>query len=407
MTGALEGITVIECNRVPPASLATVMLADMGADVIRIVEPSPSGPDLSSPSDLSARNAEQRRRRAGYWVDRNKRSLALDLKKPEAQEVLRRLAADADVFVEGFRPGVMKRLGADYETLAALNPRLVYCSLSGFGQDGPYRDFPAHDINYLSLSGVLKQLGKPGQEPTIPLNLVADYAGASMHGALGIMFALFARERSGKGQHVDVAYLDATISLLSAVPSFMAWFGGGPEPDPTVGTFDGTRPYYTTYECADGKQLSIGSTEPHLWHNFCRAVNRPDLEAAELTPGEALRGPRPEQVAAKVEVAALMRTKPRDEWYDLLTRADVCVGMVYDPHEVFEDPQVRHRNMALDVGEDGATALNPGIAIKLSDTPGSVRFPTPLSGDHSEEILRSLGYDSDAIGAMRAAGATS
>ena len=201
-----------------------------------------------------------------------------------------------------------------------------------------------------------------------------------MHGALGIMFALFARERTGKGQLVDVSYLDATISLLSAVPSFMAWFGGGPEPDPTVGTFDGTRPYYTTYECADGKLLSIGSTEPHLWHNFCRAVGRPDLEAAQLTPGEALRGPRPEQVAAKIEVAALLKTKPRDEWYAQLTSADVCVGMVYDPHEVFEDPQVRHRGMALDIDVDGAKALNPGVAIKLSDTPGSVRFPTPIVG---------------------------
>ena len=402
MPGPLEGIKVIECNRVPPGSLSTVWLADRGADVIRVVEPSSGGPDLLDQGS-SPEAAEKRRRRAGYWVDRNKRSLSLDLKNPDAQEILRKLADDADVFVEGFRPGVMKRLGADYETLSARNPRLVYCSLSGFGQDGPYRDFPAHDVNYLSLAGVLKQLGKPGQEPTIPMNMVADYAGASMHGALGIMFALFGRERTGRGQFVDVAYLDATISLLSAVPSFMAWFAGAPEPDPTVGTFDGTRPYYTTYVCADGKQLTIGSTEPHLWHNFCNAVNRPDLKAAELRPGEALRGPRPEQTEAKAEVARLMLTKTRDEWFELLTAADVCVGKVYDPHEVFADPQVRHRNMALEIDVDGATALNPGVAIKLSDTPGSVRFPTPLSGAHTDEILTSLGYSADDIAALRAA----
>ena len=154
----------------------------------------------------------------------------------------------------------------------------------------------------------------------------------------------------------------------------------GPSPDAASGTFDGTRPYYTTYECGDGKLLSIGSTEPHLWHNFCDAVDRPDLKGAELMPGEAVRGPRPEQVEAKREVAALLRTKPRDEWYDLLTKADVCVGKVYDPHEVFEDPQVRHRDMAVDLDVDGATALNPGVAIKLSDTPGAVRFPTPPAG---------------------------
>jgi crotonobetainyl-CoA:carnitine CoA-transferase CaiB-like acyl-CoA transferase len=415
MPGPLQGIKVIECNRVPPGSLATVLLADMGADVIRVVEPTPANPDLTGETgrdgeagrrDEPGQDAERRRRRAGYWVDRNKRSLSLDLKKPAAQEVLRRLAVDADVLVEGFRPGVMKRLGADYDTLSALNPRLVYCSLSGFGQDGPYRDFPAHDINYLSLAGVLNQLGQAGEPPTIPLNLVADYAGASMHGALGVMFALFARERTGKGQFVDVSYLDATISLLSAVPSFMAFFAGGPEPRRGVGTFDGTRPYYTTYECADGKLLSIGSTEPHLWHNFCDAVERPDLKAAQLMPGEGLRGPRPEQSAAKDEVTALLRTKPRDEWFDILTTADVCVGKVYDPHEVFEDPQVRHREMALEVDIDGgAPALNPGVAIKLSATPGSLRFATPPAGAHSDEILGELGFGADDIAALREQGA--
>lgn len=404
MSGPLEGVQVIECNRVAPGSLCTVLLADMGADVIRVVEPPPGGQAEDTDTD-EATLARRRQRRAGQWVDRNKRSLSLDLKHPEAQEVLRRLATEADVFVEGFRPGVTKRLGADYETLRELNPGLVYCSLSGFGQDGPYRDFPAHDLNYLSLAGVLKQLGQPDAEPTIPLNLIADYAGASMHGALGIMFALFARERSGAGQLVDIAYLDATISLLCAVPSFMAFLGGGPEPARGVGTFDGTRPYYTTYECADGGLLSIGSTEPHLWHNFCDAVDRPDLKSAELQRGEAVRGARPEQVRAKQQVAELMATRTRDEWYEILTAADVCVGKVYDPHEVFEDPQVRHRDMALDIDVGGATALNPGVAIKLSETPGEVRFPTPLAGSHTDEILRDLGYVDNDIEAMRSTGA--
>lgn len=399
MSGALEGIQVIECNRVPPGSLATVLLADMGADVIRVVEP--DGGEAVDEATASRR----RQRRAGQWVDRNKRSLSLDLKKPEAQEILQKLAARADVFVEGFRPGVTKRLGADYETLSKQNSRLVYCSLSGFGQDGPYRDFPAHDINYLAMAGVLNQMGQPGAEPTIPLNLVADYAGASMHGALGVMFALFARERTGRGQLVDVAYLDSTISLLSAVPSFMAFFAGGPEPQRGLGTFDGSRPYYTTYTCGDGKQLSIGSTEPHLWHNFCDAVDRPDLKAAELQPGEGIRGPRPEQVEAKEAVAELMATKGRDEWFDQLSAADVCVGKVYDPHEVFTDPQVRHRQMALDLDIDGTTVLNPGVAIKLSDTPGDVRFPTPTSGAHTDEILEGLGYSDSDVADLRAAGA--
>src|SRR5690349_15921545 len=182
--GVLDGITVLEVARVPPAEMPGMFLADMGADVLKI-----ETPGLDHTDDPDAQ-----RRAAFAFVNRNKRSMALNMKAPEGQEIFRRLATKADVIVEGFRPGVMKRLGADYETIRALNPRIVYCSLSGFGQDGPYRDYPAHDMNYLSLAGVLNLIGDAGSnKPVIPLNLVADYAGASLHGALGIALALFAR----------------------------------------------------------------------------------------------------------------------------------------------------------------------------------------------------------------------
>src|SRR6185295_5015914 len=186
--GVLDGIKVLELARVPPAEMPGMFFADMGADVLKIDTP-PETPE----------DAETQRRAAFVYVNRNKRSLALNMKAAEGQALFRKLAAGADVIVEGFRPGVMKRLGADYETLHQLNPRLVYCSLSGFGQDGPYRDRPAHDMNYLSLAGVLNLIGEKDRKPVIPLNLVADYAGASLHGALGIMLALFARERTGRG----------------------------------------------------------------------------------------------------------------------------------------------------------------------------------------------------------------
>jgi len=203
--GVLDGIKILELARVPPAELPGMMFADMGADVLKIETPSETQED-----------PDWQRRSAFVYVNRNKRSLALNMKAPEGQALFGKLAAGADVIIEGFRPGVMKRLGAHYEAIRAINPRIVYCSLSGFGQNGPYRDYPAHDMNYLSLAGVLALIGEPDRKPAIPLNLVADYAGASMHGALGVMYALFARERTGKGQHVDVSYLDTSIALLAA-----------------------------------------------------------------------------------------------------------------------------------------------------------------------------------------------
>ena len=218
--GVLDGIKIIELARVPPAEMPGMMLADMGADVLKIETPEPDRP----------RDLVNERRTAFAFVNRNKRSMTLNLKSPDGQAILRQLAETADVIVEGFRPGVMKRLGADYETARALNPRLVYCSLSGFGQDGPYRDYPAHDMNYLSLAGVLGLIGERDRKPVIPLNLVADYAGASLHGALGIALALFARERTGRGQHVDVSYLDTTVSLLAATPNMRYFFSDGVAP---------------------------------------------------------------------------------------------------------------------------------------------------------------------------------
>ena len=181
-------------------------------------------------------------------MNRNKRSLALNLKAPEGQAIFKRLATTADVIVEGFRPGVMKRLGADYESIKARNPRVIYCSLSGFGHNGPYRDFPAHDGNYLSLAGILGLIGEPDRKPVFPLNLVADYAGASMHGALGIMLALFARENTGRGQHVDVSYLDTSVALLAATPNMRFFWSDGLAPKRGEGFLGGSYPYYAVYE---------------------------------------------------------------------------------------------------------------------------------------------------------------
>ncbi|HJR05412.1 MAG TPA: CaiB/BaiF CoA-transferase family protein, partial [Methylomirabilota bacterium] len=379
--GVLDGIKVLEMARVPPAEMPGMFLADMGADVLKIETP---------PGE--AEDAATKRRAAFAYVNRNKRSLALNMKAPEGQAIFRKLAATADVIVEGFRPGVMKRLGGDYETLSATNPRLVYCSLSGFGHNGPYKDYPAHDGNYLSLAGVLNLIGEPGRKPIFPLNLVADYGGASMHGALGIMMALFARERTGRGQHVDVSYLDTSLALLAATPNMRFFWSDGMAPKRGEGFLGGSYPYYAVYDTKDGKHLTIGCTEPWLWENFCKAIGRPDFARFARQPDQFVRAANPEEAAARDAIEAVIRTRDRDDWYEFLVKHDVCVGKVYDVEEMVRDPQINHRGMIVDVEHPTHGRVRQfGIAIKLSDTPGTIRTAAPLGGEHTEAILKDLG----------------
>jgi alpha-methylacyl-CoA racemase len=391
--GVLDGIKILELARVPPAEMPAMLLADMGADVLKIESPDPERPG----------GDEWVRRTIHAFTNRNKRSMTLNMKAPEGQAIFRKMAATADVIVEGFRPGVTKRLGADYETLARQNPRLVYCSLSGFGQDGPYRDRPAHDMNYLSLAGVLNLIGDAGsKKPVIPLNLVADYAGASLHGALGIMLALFARERTGRGQHVDVSYLDTSVSLLAATPNMRFFFSDGMAPKRGEGFLGGSYPYYAIYETRDNKLLTIGCTEPWLWANFCRAIGRPDFEKFARKPDQLVRAANRDEQAAREEIEKLIRTKDRDEWYELLVKADVCVGKVYDVEEMVRDPQINHRQMIVETKHPThGTVRQVGVAIKLSETPGSVRSAAPLANEHTDRVLTDLGMSRAEIASLR------
>ena len=398
MAGALDGIKILELTRVGPGAFCTMMLGDMGAEVLKIEAP-PSGKLAGSGASPKP---EQARRLATSFTNRNKKSMTLNLKDPTGQAVLQDLAKSYDVLVEGFRPGVMKRLGGDYETLRKLNPRLVYCSLSGYGQDGPYKDFPAHDLNYLSLAGVANLIGPTEGPPSIPLNIIADYAGASMHGVTGIMFALFARERTGKGQFVDVSYLDTTISLLAATPNVRDYFGDGVIPGRGKGVFGGGHAFYGFYETKDNKMITIGCTEPWLWENLCDALNRPDLKDCGMKEGDFANPPHEKHAYARQELQKIFLTKTREEWFDFLTKADVCVGKVYDVPEVFRDPQVKHRQMAVELDHPVAGKVTQaGIAVKLSETPGSIRSFSPSLGQHTEDVLRGIGYNDAKIAELR------
>ena len=307
--------------------------------------------------------------------------------------------------MEGFRPGVMARLGGDYATLSHLNPRLIYCSLSGFGQDGPYRDLPAHDINYLAIGGVLNLIGEPDRPPAIPLNIIADYAGASMHGVVGILLALLARQHTGRGQLVDVAYLDTTVSLLAATPMLRDFFFNGSACGRGEGALGGSYLYYTTYETADGKLLSVGCTEPWLWQNFCTAIGRADLAKFALRSEHFAGLADSAAQQAKQEVQEVLRRKTRDEWCEFFKDKNVCVGPVYTVAETFQDQQVVARNMVVDVQDSRYDAVRQvGVAIKLSETPGSIRHVGPAVGEHTEAVLETLGYSAAERTQLRQAG---
>ena len=399
MAGPLDGVKVLELTRVGPGAFCTMMLADMGADVLKI-EPPPTGALRGSGASPGP---DEARTLATSFTNRNKRSLTLNLKSPDGQEILHALVREHDVLVEGFRPGVMERLGGGYERVSKLNPRLVFCALSGFGQDGPYRDRPAHDLNFLALAGVLDLIGEPDAEPAIPLNIIADYAGASMHGFAGIVLALLARERTGRGQLVDVSYLDTTISLsCAATPVVRDWFSDRVMPGRGKGVFAGRHAYYGTYRTRDGKRISVGCTEPWLWNNFCDVVNRPHLKECGMKLGDFSRPASEAHTAARKELEELFLTRDRDQWYELLVEADVCAGPVYTVPEVFDDPQVRHRQMALALEHpEAGTVTQAGIAIKLSETPGEVRSFAPHIGQHTGDVLDSLGYSEADVARLR------
>jgi crotonobetainyl-CoA:carnitine CoA-transferase CaiB-like acyl-CoA transferase len=395
----LDHIRVIDLTRLAPGPHCTMILADMGADVIRIEEPGGGRRATVERGREDPDAARQRQRRAAYQaLDRNKRSITLNLKVPEAREALYDLVRTADVVVEGYRPGVVQRLGVDYDTLAKINPRIIGCSISGYGQDGPYRLLVGHDINYIALAGALGITGQVEGPPAIPANLLADYAGGGMHAALGILLAIIAREKTGRGQNVDISMADGVVTLLAAALSES--YGTGVPVRRGAHRLTGLNPYYAAYECADGKYISVGANEPWFYENLCRA-----LGGDQYLGDHAATGERREQVRAFFREA--FRTRPRDEWFAYLFDKDVCVAPVYDLDEVEHDPQIQARQMIVDVPHPTFGPIKQaGLSVKLSDTPGSIRHAAPRRGEHTDEVLTSLGWDAARISALRSAGGT-
>lgn len=371
MAPPLRNMKLLDLSRQLPGPFCSMMLADLGVDVLVV----------ASPADVMGIGIP--------LIQRNKRSMTLNLKHPEGKKIFDRLAQDADIILEGFRPGVTDRLGIDYASMAKLNPRLVYCSISGYGQDGPYRDKVGHDINYLGYAGVLGVSGAAGNPPTVMPVQVADIGGGALMATVGILAALLAREHTGRGQFVDISMMDGSVAwnVFHAVLSLV--FGQQPQRGHTRLT--GHNPCYAVYETKDGKYVTVGALEEHFWRNLCV-----QLGVEEFIPDQFAEGPRREEMFTVIREK--FHRKTQAEWLEQLGPIDICFGPVNDIADAFADPQVQARGMIRDI--KGLKLI--ASPLKFSDTPPADPEPPPEFGQHTDQVLRDLGYQPQAIDELRA-----
>jgi crotonobetainyl-CoA:carnitine CoA-transferase CaiB-like acyl-CoA transferase len=325
-------------------------------------------------------------------LHRNKRGMTLDLRKPAAREVLKRLVRDADILVDSFRPGVMGELGVGYEVLKAENPKLVFCALTGYGQDGPYRDRAGHDNNYLGYAGVLDQIGKRGGPAVLSNVQIADLAGGGLTAVVGILAAVIRARATGQGGFVDISMLDGSLALQVVSLSTQRTVGQSKSRGDDM--LSGAIPNYDVYPCKDGKYFILGSLEPKFWQAFCKAVGRPELGNRPLSAGPAVEGLRK-------EVAELFLTRTRDEWNELLHEHDACATPLLSLEESMQNEQVRARNMVVEF--KGKPLL--ACPIKLDGYQFEVTRPAPKLGEHTREVLESAGYSPEEIQTLKQAGA--
>ncbi len=367
----IQGLKLLDLSRQLPGPFASMMLADLGVDVLVI----------AAPNDVMGVGIP--------LIQRNKRSMTLNLKSPEGKEIFNRLAKDADVILEGFRPGVTERLGIDYATMAKINPRLVYCSISGYGQDGPYRNKVGHDINYLGYAGVLGVSGPPDGPPVSAGVQIADIGGGAQMAVIGMLAALLARDHTGRGQFVDVSMMDGAVTWN--VFHILMQLVSGQQPQRSMTRLTGHHPCYAIYETKDGKYVTVGALEEHFWKNLCTA-----LGVEEFIPDEFAEGVRREEMFRVIR--GKFKSKTQKEWLDILDPIDICFGPVSDIAEVFEDPQVKHRGLLPVV--EGQRAL--GSPLKFSDTPSRTPSLPPDFGQHTGEVLQQLGFGAGDIERLKA-----
>jgi alpha-methylacyl-CoA racemase len=372
--GPLKGLRILEFAGIGPGPFCAMLLADLGAEVVRI---------------------ERKEGPPGARVDftgRGRRSIALDLKSPAAIETALRLVEQADALIEGFRPGVMERLGLGPDICLGRNPRLVYGRMTGWGQEGPLAQSAGHDMNYIALTGALWAIGRPEERPVPPLNLVGDYGGGGMLLAVGLLAALLHAKGTGQGQVVDAAMVDGAALLMA--PIYAAKARGRWQNRRGSNFLDGAAPWYDTYECADGRWLSVGPIEPQFFALLCEKLG---LDAKDF-PDRMEPNAWP---ALKERLAAIFRTRTRDDWAALFEGTDACVAPVLDLEEAPAHPHNAARGTF--AVRDGV--VQPAPAPRFSRTPAEIGGPAPLRGEHTEAVLQDFGFAAAEIDALRQAGA--
>ena len=378
-TGPLAGIKVVEIAGIGPGPFCAMMLSDMGAEVLRV--------DRTAKADIGFAGDPRK-----SLLNRGRRSVAIDLKHQAAIAAVKRLVAGADALIEGFRPGVMERLGLGPDECLAVNPRLVYGRMTGWGQDGPMAHAAGHDINYIALSGVLHAIGRRGGPPVPPLNLVGDFGGGGMYLAFGLLCALLEAARSGRGQVVDAAMVDGSASLATAIFGLRALGAWSEERGDNV--LDSGAPWYDVYETKDGKYVAIGSLEKRFYGELMRLTGLAD----DNLPKQWDRTQWPE---LRSRLAATFKSKTREEWRAIMEGSDVCFAPVLSYSEALQHPHNRARGTFVEV--DGIE--QPAPAPRFSRTPAAIQRPPARPGEHTEEALGDWGFSAADIAALRTAGA--